>query len=61
MNKKDYFKLAGKLESGGSATHEDAMALFYLTLNLLELIESAAEDEGDIFGTEGWEHAIGWE
>lgn len=61
MDKKAYYKLAGKLETGYAATPEEAMALYVLTIELMELCDGAMEYEGDIFGTEGWEHAIGWE
>lgn len=61
LNKQEYYKLAGKLESGGDATPEEVMDLYVLTIELLELIEGVQDEEPDIFGTEGYEHAIGWD
>lgn len=62
MQKKEYFKAQGTLEAGKQLDYETQVALMAFTDSLLGLIEQSTEDiDGDLYGTEGWEHAIGWE
>lgn len=62
MTKEEYHRLQGKLDAGGLATNEEALSLAGFCEGLICVIENAAEEiDGDLFGTEGWEHAIGWD
>jgi hypothetical protein len=61
MNQKQFYKAQTQLECGKELTHEQQLALMNLCETCITLIEEACEDDGDMFGTEGWEHAIGWD
>lgn len=61
MNKKDYYKLLGKLEAGGDIDIDEVYELANFTDTILNLIKESAEDAPDFYGTEGWEHAVGWD
>lgn len=62
MDKEEYYKLWGKIDSGYVANEDEVFKLLNFTDSLISLIETTAEDGGgDVFGTEGWEHAIGWD
>lgn len=61
MNKKEFYKAQGKLESGKELDQETVIDLMAFTETLLCVIEEAEDNNGDVFGTEGFEHAIGWD
>jgi hypothetical protein len=63
MNKKDYYKLWGRVEAGRTEFSADEIYdLLNFTDSLINLIEQSTEDiDADLYGTEGWEHAIGWD
>jgi hypothetical protein len=63
MNKKDYYKAQGLLEAGKLLDYNQQIALMAFADTLVCLIEETTEDgeNGDLYGTEGWEHAIGWD
>ncbi len=60
MNKKEFYKAQGKLEGGKTLTLEEQINLMAFADMLVGQIEDYY-DEGDEFGTEGWEHWIGGE
>lgn len=62
MNKKDFYKAQGALESGTQLSLMSQIELMAFADMLVGMIEQVTEDtDGDFFGTEGWEYAIGWE
>ncbi len=62
MNKKDFYRLLGKIENGKVPDYEEVQELAAFAEHLVDFIEDATDYlDGDCFGTEGWEHAIGWE
>jgi hypothetical protein len=62
MNKKEFYRVQGLLEAGCTPSLETVNQLFNFAVDLLDLIEQSTEDiDADLYGTEGWEHAIGWD
>ena len=61
MNKKEFYKLVARLEDGMNVPPESLIDLAYFAQKLVDIIEEAEDNNGDVFGTEGWEHAIGWD
>lgn len=61
MNKSDYYRAQGRLEAGKELSYQEQISLMAFTDSLVGLIESSADDWDDLYGTEGWEHAIGWD
>ncbi len=60
MNKKDFYRAQGKIDAGGVLTTYEQSELMDFASKLVNNIEAYCDD-GDEFGTEGWEHWIGWE
>lgn len=62
MNKKEFYKAQGKLSAGVGLDYDEQGQLMSFAETLVSIIEETEADTGEyIFGTEGWEHAIGWE
>lgn len=61
MNEKEFYKIAGRLETGGTINPEHAQALYSLCLNFIDILDDIESEEGDIFGTQGWRYLLGWE
>ena len=61
MNKKDFYKAQGKLEAGKELTHIEQTELISFAEMLYDMMDELQSDEGDVWGTEGLDHAIGWD
>lgn len=59
MNKKQFYKIIGKVGAGIALPQSEVEQLAQFAEELIDKIEDWEED--DNFGTEGWEHRVGWD
>ena len=58
MSKEDFYVIKGKILSG-SATIEEATEFMGVVDKVFGMVEDASQE--DFYGTEGYEHVLGWD